>query len=278
MALPEATSGEATPREVTAREATRREVTRRELALQRPAPELFDLGGLVHELDQEQAYAVRRSVLAGFPSCPPPPPRTVPLTCGDDEDRDYPPLLECVHDVARRLRPDPLPEVGKPWEAVLNGGIVEVWLATEADDFDGDHDVSFWLEESVMRQGVCFPHTAQAVPLLAGLAVHDDVHPARRAEAVVSLVKAATIGVRAAAGEADRRFVLGLPMTETADERSARLAVEDAAPGLLGRWDHECEAVRFTLAALAAACPAGAAVTGAIDRVRRTDRTVDQWA
>ena len=56
-------------------------------------------------------------------------------------------------------------------------------------------------------------------------------------------------------------------MSETADENSARLAAEAAAPGLLSRWDRECEMVQFALAALAAACPA-AASNGTIDRLR----------
>ncbi|MFB9835790.1 hypothetical protein [Actinoallomurus acaciae] len=238
-------------------------------APQRPAPELFDLGGLVHELDQEQAHAVRRSVIAGFPAEPERPLRAEHLAC-EDEERDYPPLLACVQEVAGRLRAGqgpPVP-VQKPWEAALTGGIIAAWLAAEADDFQDDQDVSFWLDESVMRQGVCFPHTAHGVPLLAGLAGHDEVHPARRAASIASLFEAASVGRRAAASEADRRSALGLPMSETADERSARLAAEAAAPGLLGRWDRECEALRFALAALAAACPAAAASTGSIDRVR----------
>ena len=245
-------------------------------APQRPAPELFDLGGLVGELDQEQAHAIRRSVIAGFPPRPERPPRAEHLSCDDDDDEecDYPPLLECVQEVARRLQAaqDPLPEgsaiAQKPWEATLTGGIVAAWLATEADDFEDDRDVRHWLEQSVMRLGVCFPHTAHGVPLLAGVAVHDDVRPAHRAESVVLLFEAATIGQRAAANEADRRFALGLPMSETADERSARVAVEAAAPGLLSRWDRECEAMQFALAALAAACPAAAVSTGSIDRIR----------
>jgi hypothetical protein len=249
-----------------------RAATLREPSPQRPAPELFDLGGLVHEVDQERAHAVRRSVIAGLPPRPERPLRAEYLAF-DDEERDHPPLLECVQNVARRLQAgqDPLPEgpaAQKPWDAALTGGVVAAWVTTEADDFQGDHDVSFWLDESVMRQGACFPHTAQGVPLFTGLAVHDDVHPVRRADSVASLFGAATIGQRAAASEADRRFALGLPMSETADERSARLAVEAAAPGLLSRWDRECEAVRFALAALAAACPAAARSTGSIDRIR----------
>jgi hypothetical protein len=250
-----------------------RAATLREPAPQRPAPELFDLGGLVHELDQEQAHAARRSVIAGFPPKPERPLSPECLAC-DDEERDYPPLLECVQNVEGRLQAGqgPLPDgpaaTQKPWEAALPGGIVAAWLTTEADDFEVDRDVSFWLDGSVMRQGVCFPHTPHGVPLLAGLAGHDDVHPARRAESVASLFEAATIGQRAAASEADRRFALGLPMSETADERSARLAAEAAAPGLLSRWDRECEAMQFALAALAAACPAASQSTGSIDRIR----------
>lgn len=156
----------------------------------------------------------------------------------------------------------------KPWETDRPGGLVAAWLGTEADDFDGDGDVIFMLEDSVMRQDVCFPHTAHGIPLLAGLAGHDEVHPGHRAASVGLLFEAATIGRRAIASEADRRTALGLPMSETADERSARLAAEAAAPGLLSRWDRECAAVRFALAALAAACPGAARSTGSIDRIR----------
>ncbi|MBO2464324.1 hypothetical protein [Actinomadura violacea] len=248
--------------------------TLRDPASQRPAPELFDLGGLVGELDQEQAHAVRRSVTAGFPPGPERLPGTERLEC-DGGEREYPPLLECVRSVAGRLlenRRDPLAGSAaasrKPWDAALTGGVVAAWSAAEDDDFDDDGDVGFWLEESVLRQGICFPHTAEGVPLLAGLAVHDDVHPAHRAEAVACLFAAATAGRRTAAAEADRRFALGLSMDESDGERAARLATEATAPGLLSRWDREGEAMRFALAALTAACPAAAASTGAIEGVR----------
>ncbi|WP_146229026.1 hypothetical protein [Streptomyces sp. NWU339] len=127
------------------------------------------------------------------------------------------------------------------------------WLTDEADGFPGDREVVFGLADSVMHQGTCYPHTADGIPLLAGLAAHEDIRPAHRAVFTTFLFEAATIGQRLAASGADRRVALGLPLEEREDELEARHAVEAAAPYLLDRWDSEDEAVQFTLAALAAA-------------------------
>lgn len=231
-----------------------------------PAPELFDLNGLVHQLDREQAFAVRRSVSAELP---PRPEIARPGKLGyGDEDREYPPLLHSIREVARWLNAGRTSSPKKPWEAVLSGGIVAAWSAAADDDFEGEYDVSFWFQQSAIYQDACSPHSVEAVPLLASIAVHDDVDPEQRVRAVVRLFEAATVGRRRAALEADRRHALGLPLDETDDERAVRLAVEDSAPSMFSLWDQESEAGQFTLAALAAACPASARDSGAVERVR----------
>ncbi|MFE6226299.1 hypothetical protein [Streptomyces sp. NPDC057854] len=207
----------------------------------------FDRRGLVHEHDEEHAHRVRREVVARFPPPVREPVPAAPLRCAT-ADRSYPPVLECVREVARDLeaRGGGLP-AGTAW-----------WLTGEAEDFSGDREVVFELADAVMHQGTCYPHTAEEIPLLAGLAGHADVRPAHRALFLTFLYEAATIGLRLAASGADRRVALGLPLEETADERAARRAVEAAAPRLLDRWDGEDEAVRFALAGLAAATRHGA--------------------
>jgi len=232
-----------------------------------PAPELFDLNGLVHQLDQEQAFAVRRSLTAGLPPRPEHPARPKKLGYGDEE-RDYPPLLHSIREVARRLDTGQESSPKKPWEALLSGGIVAAWSAAADDDFGDEDDVNFWVQQSAIYQDACSPHSVEGVSLLAGIAVHDDVDPQHRVRSMVRLFEAATFGQRRAATEADRRHTLGSPTTETEDEHSVRLAVEATAPSLFDRWDQESEAAQFGLAALAAACPAAARASDAVERVR----------
>lgn len=238
-----------------------------------PAAELFDLHGLVHQLDQKQAFAIRRSLNAGLGPRPEVV-RAEELDYGD-QDRDYPPLLPSIREVARWLDSGREPSPKKPWEAVHSGGIVAAWRAAADDDFEDEQDVSFWFQQSAIYQDSCFPHSVEAVPLLAGIAVHDDVHPQARVRSVVRLFEAATIGRRRAALEADRRHALGLPMTETDEESAVRLAVEDSALSMFDPWNQDSEAGQFALAALAAACPAAARDTGAVERVRGLS---DRWA
>lgn len=240
-----------------------------------PAPELFDLNGLVHQLDQEQAFAIRRSVNAGLPPRPESFSRVKGLSYGDDDERDYPPLLHSIQEVARRLDTGRAPSPTKPWEAVLTGGIVAAWSSATDDDFEGEYDVSFWLQQAAVYQDACSPHSLEAIPLLAGIAAHDDVEPEQRVRSVIRLFEAATIGERRAAIEADRRHALGSPMNGTPDEQAVRLAVEAVACGLFNHWDQESEAGQVALAALAAACPAAARDSGAVERVRGL---IDRWA
>lgn len=216
-----------------------------------PAPELFDLNGLIHQPERDHAHAVRRSVIAGFPPVPELPLTGEKLSYGR-EKRRYPPLLDSIRQVAGRLPAGDEPP-RKPWEAFLAGGIVAAWRAAEDADFEDESDVASWLGQSVVYQDVCSPHSVEAVPLLAGIAALGDVRPAHRVQCLVRLFEAATFGERRAATEADRRHASGLPVTASPDEQAVRLAVEAAAPGLAERPDQESEAVRFVLTALAAA-------------------------
>jgi hypothetical protein len=214
----------------------------------------FDQRGLAHELDQRHAHRVRRDVISTFPGPTEEPGPTPPLSCTTFE-RPFPSVLECVRQVAReqKTRPGGLP-----------AGTAR-WLTAEADEFADDREVIFELADSVMHQGTCYPHTADEIPLLAWLAVHEDIRPAHRAVFTKFLFEAATIGERLAASGADRRVALGLSLEETADELAARHAVEAVAPYLLDRWHSQSEAVQFGLAALAAATRHG----GVGPRIRR---------
>ncbi|MFE1782946.1 hypothetical protein ACFW9F_10220 [Streptomyces sp. NPDC059506] len=220
----------------------------------------FDHRGLVHELDQKHAHHIRRDVISRFPPPTEEPAPATPLQCTVAE-HPFPPVLECARQVARdqEAQQGDLPD-GTAW-----------WLTSEADSFSDDHEVIFELANSVMHQGTCYPHTADEIPLLAGLACHEDIRPAHRALFTTFLFEAATIGQRLAASGADRRVALGLSLEETADELAARHAVEAVAPYLLDRWDSEDEAVRFTLAALAAATRHSASDT----RIRHL---AERWA
>jgi hypothetical protein len=237
-----------------------------------PKPELFDLNGLVHQPTRDEAQAIRRSLIAGFPTRPEMPASGAKLTHGDGK-RTYPPLLAGIQQVAGSLPVGEAPPT-KPWEAVQSGGIVAAWRAAEADDFEDEGDIGFWLQQAAVYQGACSPHSVEAIPLLVGIANHDDVRPKQRVRCLIHLYEAATLGARRAATEAGRRHALGTPMSESADEQAVRLAVEAAAPALFERWDQEGEAGQFVRAALAAACPSAAAASGVVERVRGL---ADRW-
>lgn len=194
----------------------------------------FGTDDLVHELDPAEAHAIRRAVVAGFPARRPAPSPDAPLGC---------PLSATVRplfEVLRAVAP------GDSW-----------WHSPAADAFAdaGEVELVFEVSDSFMHQGSCYDHTAGEVSLIAALVVRDDVHPALRATLLHFLFLAATVGRRFAAADVDRRLALGLPLDEGPAERAAREAVEVVTPTLLARWDDEPEAVCFSLAMLAAACP-----------------------
>jgi len=90
---------------------------------------------------------------------------------------------------------------------------------------------------------------------LAALAGQDALAAADRGLLLVGLFQLAAQGRAVLYETADWLVALGRPVAEGPAETAARLAVERAVPGLLSRWDVESEGGRFTLAALAAACP-----------------------
>jgi hypothetical protein len=216
----------------------------------------LDLDGLVHELSEDQAFRLRHAAVATFPPQSEPLRPVTPLRFPDG--RTLPPLLDSVREVARRLQAEGRMSEVTAW-----------WLTDEADDFEDDRQLLFELADSVMHQGTCYAHTASEMPLLAGLAVDEAVHPVFRSCLLVFLAEAGTIGQRLVAGDADRRIALGAGLDESEPERATRRAVEAAAPGLLARWGDECEAVRFGLAALAAVCPNAARSSGVIAPIVR---------
>ncbi|MFF8568894.1 hypothetical protein ACF06N_28545 [Streptomyces albidoflavus] len=81
--------------------------------------------------------------------------------------RPFPRLLECVRQMAGTLaaREGKLPD-GITW-----------WLTAPAEEFPDDRSALFGLADSPLHQGTCCPHTAGEIPLLAGLAVHQEWVP-----------------------------------------------------------------------------------------------------
>ncbi|MEV0645411.1 hypothetical protein AB0I28_09115 [Phytomonospora sp. NPDC050363] len=199
------------------------------------ALETFGTDNVAHALDAAEAHDLRDHWIARLPTPVPAPEPLDPLSLAPCTAA-HPPLFETLRAAAP----------ADSW-----------WRSEAADGFAEIPDVElvFELYDAFMHQGTCYPHTASEVPLLAALAARDDVHPGLRAILVDFLFLAATVGCRLAAADADRRDSLGLPHDEDAGEVAAREAVEACAPALFDRWDHECEAVRFSLALLAAACP-----------------------
>jgi len=214
----------------------------------------LNLDGLLHDLSQEQAYERRVAVARTFPA-----PRDIPaplVAAASNSTEGLPSLLDTVRAVASRLEADGAATQMTSW-----------WLTDEAAQFEDDQELLFELSDAVLHQGTCSPHTAEQIPLLAGLIEHEQIAAPCRAFLLLLLGESGTVGRRLAAQDADRRSALGLGSVQSPDEAAAQHAVEAVAPALLRRWPGECEAVRSGLAFLAAAFPAGARTAGIIQPI-----------
>ncbi|MER6191584.1 hypothetical protein [Streptomyces cyaneofuscatus] len=117
-----------------------------------------------------------------------------------------------------------------------------------AGEFLGD------LADAVAHQGTCTDTTVEAVPFLLELVRDDDLAPGSRLILLCDLVRLGASGPAAAVALADRITALGSVQDESAADHLTRQAIGRGLPRLLSRWDDESDAVRFTLAALAALC------------------------
>ncbi|WP_165969355.1 hypothetical protein [Actinomadura sp. KC06] len=157
---------------------------------------LLNLDGLLHDLPQEQAYERRVAVTRSFPA-----PRDVPaptVAAAAPTTSGLPSLLDTVRAVASRLETDGAATQMISW-----------WLTDEAAQFENDQELLFELSDAVLHQGTCSPHTAEQIPLLAGLIEHEQVAAPFRAFLLLLLAEAGTVGRRLAAQDADRRSALG---------------------------------------------------------------------
>ncbi|WP_051723519.1 hypothetical protein [Streptomyces albus] len=110
------------------------------------------------------------------------------------------------------------------------------------------------LADAVAHQGTCTDTTVEAVPFLAELICDDSIPVGSRLVMLGDLLRLAASGASAAVSVADRTAALGGVWQESAAEYLTRQAVGGELPRLLSRWHDECDAVRFVLAALTAAC------------------------
>lgn len=90
----------------------------------------------------------------------------LPLRCAA-ASRPFPPLLACVRQVAGALAA----RGGRAADGIT------WWLTAPAEEFTDDRSVLFGLDDSPPHQGTCCPHTAGEIPLLAGLAAHEECVP-----------------------------------------------------------------------------------------------------
>ncbi|WP_285590791.1 hypothetical protein [Herbidospora sp. NBRC 101105] len=214
----------------------------------------LDLRGLLHDQTQEQAYRRRAAIARSFPARRVVPPPLVAAAA--PVEGGLPPLLDTVRVAASRLHADGTATPVTDW-----------WLTGEPEHYEDDQELLSGLFDAVLHQGTCSPHTAEQVPLLAGIVGHDQVAAPYRAFLLFLLAEAGTVGRRLAARDADRRSALGLGFGQNAEETTAQNAVAAVAPALLRRWPEECEAVRCGLAFLAAGFPDSARAAGVIEPI-----------
>ncbi|MBR7828158.1 hypothetical protein KDK95_17710 [Actinospica sp. MGRD01-02] len=203
------------------------------------------------ELDAETALQRRRVAIAAFPTQLPEPAQAGPF---DDDpepgwDGDF---LAVVREISRRLLGDPQ----AAFDMAAPDGPGSGWVPGAADEFIGE------LHNAVMHQDACYPHTAEAVPLIVALATDERMPFSVRDYAYGMLYSAASNGDRLIAYLADKLIAEGDGIEVGDGLRLTHAAVQAEAASLFARWDREPGAIRMTLAALAATYPSQAAASG----------------
>lgn len=153
---------------------------------------------------------------------------------------DEPPIRRVFREVISDRLTDPRP----PQAAMLFQSSVDPFW-TDDRFFLAD----FYSE--ILHQDTCLPYTADAVPLLAALAIDDRVPPQQRFRVISLLFDIATVTDRHVA----EYWPGTTPYADPGNENQAREAVRSCTPDLLARWASERPAVRLALAALAVVFP-----------------------
>ncbi|MEV6163161.1 hypothetical protein AB0L71_14755 [Streptomyces sp. NPDC052052] len=203
---------------------------------------VFTRDGLVH--DQPGAEVALPTPLPEDPARPPGGP---PWNCGGVGEPTA--VVQAVVAVAERLYGS---TEGAP-DAV--GWLLDEEFASgepygSTGEFLGD------LANAVAHQGTCTDTTVEAVPFLIELVCDDSIAPGSRLVLLNDLSRLAATGPAAAVSLSDRITALGGAWEESAAEYLTRRAIGSELPRLLSRWEDESDAVRFSLAALAALCGA----------------------
>ncbi|MFE7216708.1 hypothetical protein ACFU93_44230 [Streptomyces sp. NPDC057611] len=128
-----------------------------------------------------------------------------------------------------------------------------VMLSAPAADPFWTSDAAFVSDfySEILHQDTCRPETAHGVPLIAAVAVDDQVPERRRFGAVKLLFSAATVAERHLA----ECWPGSAPHLDADSEARTRAAVASHTPDLLARWGAECPAARLALAGLAVVFP-----------------------
>ncbi|MFJ9342615.1 hypothetical protein ACIRP0_25470 [Streptomyces sp. NPDC101733] len=136
---------------------------------------------------------------------------------------------------------------------------VAAWLLDEEFAFGAPYESTGEflgdLADAVAHQGTCTDATIEAVPFLAALICDTGVPEGPRIILLGDLLRLAVAGRAIAVSMADRQAALGNVWEEPAADHWVRRSIGREVPSLLADWDAESDAVRFVLAALAAAAP-----------------------
>ncbi|MEU5438756.1 hypothetical protein AB0G73_36235 [Streptomyces sp. NPDC020719] len=139
-----------------------------------------------------------------------------------------------------------------------NAPAAVAWLLTEnfafGEPYETAYDFLGDLADAVAHQGTCTDTTVEAIPFLAELIRDDAVPVACRLILLDDLLRLSVTGPSLAVSLADRTAALGTSWQESAADELTRRAIGRELASLLTLWGRESEAVRFTLAVLAAVC------------------------
>ncbi|MFG2621491.1 hypothetical protein ACGFXC_28130 [Streptomyces sp. NPDC048507] len=201
--------------------------------------EAFTRAGLLHELPTAEVM-----LPDPLPVDPQPPASGAQWACsGAGEPGE---VVRAVVAVAERMygSAEDIPDVAA-WLLDEEFALGEPYEST--GEFLGD------LADIVAHQGTCTDVTVEAVPFLAALVRDGGVPTGTRLILLGDLLRLSVTGRATAASLSDRIAALGSVWAEPAADHMTRRAISREMPGLSANWDGESDAVRFVLAALAAA-------------------------
>ncbi|HTJ67426.1 MAG TPA: hypothetical protein VL551_07855 [Actinospica sp.] len=205
------------------------------------------------ELEAETALRRRQEAIAAFPVQQPEPPGADPFEESTDlrGDDDF---LAVLRDVSARIHGDPEAAFDLAAPQGPGGG----WLPESPQEYVSE------LFNAVMHQDSCYPHTAEAVPLVAALATEERFSVSVRAQFYGMLWAGGSNADRLIAYFADKFVADGVGFEVPDGPRLTRDAVQAVVGELFGRWGREPGAIRKMLAGLAATFPAEAEAAGII--------------